>query len=140
MAVLGKLPDTTSYRNVNRFDLAEKTDGALIIRFDDQLYFANASYFQDAVQQFVEDDQEVLRLFVLDASNIHNVDSTGVHALEDVRKFLKQRNIEFYISGLVGPVRDRLSKSGFLEKIGDYALFLDVHHAITHYKKVQNPI
>ncbi|MEM9546329.1 MAG: solute carrier family 26 protein [Bacteroidota bacterium] len=135
MAVLGKLPNSTSYLNVNRYEMAEKVEGALILRFDDQLYFANASYFLDSVQQFVDDDQELLRLFVLDASNIHNVDSTGVHALEDVYKFLKKRKITFYISGLVGPVRDRLSKAGFLEKMGDGSLFLDIHNAIADYEK-----
>ena len=137
MAVLGKLPDSTNYRNVNRFNLAEKIEGALIIRFDDQLYFANASYFQDSIQQFVEDDHEVLKLFLLDASNIHNVDSTGVHALEDVHKFLQKRKIRFYISGLVGPVRDRLLKAGFSKREDVDVEFMDVHHAISHYKKSQ---
>ncbi len=138
MAVLGKLPDSNSYRNVNRFELAEQTEGTLIVRFDDQLYFANAVYFQDGVQQFVEDNTEPLQLFILEASNMHSIDSTGIHALEDVYKYLQKQNIKFYISGMVGPVRDTITKAGLINTLGEKTLFLNIHQALTHFKSLNN--
>jgi MFS superfamily sulfate permease-like transporter len=39
--VLGRLPGTTIYRDVSRFERAEETAGVLIFRFDAPLHFAN---------------------------------------------------------------------------------------------------
>jgi MFS superfamily sulfate permease-like transporter len=39
--VLGRLPGTTIYRDVSRFEKAEETAGVLIFRFDAPLHFAN---------------------------------------------------------------------------------------------------
>ncbi len=129
IAILGKLPNTNIYRNLDRYKTAEKLKGALIIRFDDQLYFANASFFQDRIQEIVEQEKE-LQFFLLDASNIHDIDSTGVHALEEVFTFLKSRNLPFYISGLRGPVRDRIAKEGLTERLGEKNFYLEIHQAI----------
>ena len=46
-AVLGKLPDTRVYRNVERFENVEVRKNILIIRYDANLYFANTSHFID---------------------------------------------------------------------------------------------
>ncbi|MFT4668168.1 MAG: SulP family sulfate permease [Polaribacter sp.] len=130
MAILGKLPDTNIYRNIDRYETAERLDGGLIIRFDDQLYFANASFFQDRIQEIVAQESK-LQFFLLDTSNIHDIDSTGVHALEEVFNFLKKRKLPFYISGLRGPVRDRIAKEGLMERLGEKNLYLEIHQAIT---------
>lgn len=137
MAVLGRLPNTVNYRNVNRFETAVKHDNTLIVRFDDQLYFANSGYLQDTVRELVNKTTEQLELFILDARCIHSIDSSGVHALEDLFNFFKSRNIKFYIAGFVGPVRDHVSKAGLFDKMGSRTLFLDVHQAITYYKSEQ---
>jgi len=134
IAVLGRLPDTINYRNINRFQMAEQEENTLIMRFDDQLFFANASHLQDTVRELVNKDTGGLKLFILDARCIHSIDSTGVHALEDLYKFFKSKKIKFYIAGFVGPVRDHVIKAGLIEKMGSKSHFLGVHQAITHYK------
>ena len=138
IAILGKLPNTTSYRNINRYELAKPIEGILMVRFDDQLYFANATYFQDVIQKMIEESQEPIQLFILDASSIHSIDSTGIHALEEIYKFLRQKNIKFFISGIVGPVRDVMNKTDIREKIGEEDQFLTIHHAISHYEEVDH--
>ncbi len=136
MAVLGKLPDTTTYRNVNRFDVAEQVEGTLIVRFDEQLYFANAAYFQDTVQQFIKDNEDPIQLFILDAGSIHSIDSVGIHALEELYKFCQSKNIKLYIAGMVGPVRDVATRAGLIALLGEKNQFLDIHQAILHYKNI----
>jgi len=134
MAVLGRLPNSMNYRNVNRFEMAEQEENTLIVRFDDQLYFANASYLQDTVRELVNKSSNDLDLFILDARCVHGIDSSGVHALEDLFKFFKDKKVKFYIAGLVGPVRDHVTKAGLIEKMGSKSHFLNVHQAIVHYK------
>lgn len=134
MAVLGRLPDTRHYRNVDRFTEAEMESDILVFRFDAQLYFGNADYFRQTVQQFVEEKGEELHLFVLDASNMHDIDSSGVNALLDVLKFLDQRGISCSIAGAIGPLRDRIHRYGILERIGEDHFFLSIADAIDAFR------
>ena len=52
--VLGKVQGTNNYRNIERFPDAEQMPDELLIRFDDQLYFANATYFKDVIKERTE--------------------------------------------------------------------------------------
>lgn len=134
IAVLGRLPNTVSYRNINRFETAEQEGNTLIVRFDEQLYFANAGYLRDHVQELANKSPDKLDLFVLDARCIHSIDSSGCHVFEELYDFFQSRDIKFYIAGLVGDVRDHVIKAGLIEKMGNKSQFLDVHQAIMHYK------
>ncbi|MBX2817727.1 MAG: sulfate permease, partial [Saprospiraceae bacterium] len=135
IAVLGKLPGSQNYRNIDRFDLIEKSEDALIVRFDDQLYFGNAAYFQDSLMRLAKPREESLRLIVLDASSIHDIDSTGFDALSQVIEYFNERNIRVCLAGMIGPVRDKIARTGFVEKIGQKNQFLSVHDAITACEK-----
>ncbi len=138
VAVLGRLPNETNFRNVDRFEEAQELDGILILRFDDQLYFANASYFQDIIEKMVNDHPNEIEVLLLDASSIHNIDSTGVHILEEVQQFLQREQIQFFIVGIVGPVRDKMDKVRSMQVWKNKASFLSINHAIQHYKNTKD--
>ncbi len=138
IAILGKLPNSNSYRNIDRFESARQNEEILILRFDDQLYFGNASYFLEAIQQLTAKQKSKIKLLVLDASSIHQIDSTGFHALSDAYKFLTKNGILFYISGMIGPVRDEAIHSKFIELIGEKTQFLNVHQAVYYFKDLSN--
>ncbi|MFK7980742.1 MAG: SulP family inorganic anion transporter [Saprospiraceae bacterium] len=129
IAVLGKIEGTNHYRNVKRFDDAIELDNKIIMRFDDQLYFANASFFKDSLKEIVQNANRPIRYFYLDASDIHKMDSSGLHALEEIYSYLKQQNIILCICNARGPIRDMLFKSGLMETIGKENQFLNVHTA-----------
>lgn len=129
-AVLGKLPNTQHYRNIDRFEEAIQQDEVLVVRFDAQLYFGNAAFFQNEMEQLLKKKSQRLKCFILDASNIHDMDSSGVHALQEVLFLLKQRQIQFYIAGPIGPVRDTISRHGLLDQIGSAHCFLSTADAI----------
>lgn len=46
-AVLGRLPGTTVYRNVEQYPEAYTYNGIVIVRIDAPIYFANISYIKD---------------------------------------------------------------------------------------------
>lgn len=129
IAVLGQIEGTNHYRNLNRFEDAKTLPHKIIMRFDDQLYFANASYFKDAIKQLVKETKRPLQYFYLDASDIHKMDSSGLHALEEIHGDLKQKGITLCICSARGPVRDMLFKSGLMETIGRENQFLNIHAA-----------
>ncbi|CAN1345449.1 Sulfate transporter 1.3 [Linum perenne] len=46
-AILGKLPRTTVYRNIQQYPEATKVPGVLIVRVDSAIYFSNSNYAKE---------------------------------------------------------------------------------------------
>lgn len=46
-AMLGKIPRTTVYRNMQQFPEAARVPGVLIIRIDSAIYFSNSNYIRE---------------------------------------------------------------------------------------------
>lgn len=132
VAVLGRLPDTGQYKNIHRFPEAEQQDDLLIIRFDAQLYFANAHYLREIIERSVGERAGALKYLLLDASSIHDIDSSGFLMLKDLSTYLKNMGIGFYLCCVIGPVRDQIEKSGFMGYLGHYPTFLSIHEAIAY--------
>ncbi len=135
VAILGKIPNTYHYRNMTRFPEAVEHESILIIRFDAPLFFGNASYFKDVIKSMVLERQEKLELLVLDAASITDVDSTGLSALEEICDFLKERQVKFYMSSAIGPMRDLLHQAGIMEQIGEKNQFMYVNDAVRYFKQ-----
>ncbi|MCB0644200.1 MAG: solute carrier family 26 protein [Phaeodactylibacter sp.] len=138
VAVLGKLPTSTMYKNISRFPDAIQQNDILIVRFDAQLYFGNANYFADTLKNLIEQKGKQLRLFILDASSIHDIDTSGLYAFTEILDYLELHQIQFYLSGAIGPVRDILHKNGLMERIGQDCQFLRIHDAMTAFEKVDS--
>lgn len=135
-AVLGRVPDTQHYRNIHRFDQAIQRDDILIIRFDAQLYFGNAAFFEAEVdQQLKKCNKERLKLLILDMSNVHDLDSTGVYALEEILGKLRQGGVDFKMANPIGPLRDALTRHGLNTKIGVENCYLSVSDAVAAYEQ-----
>jgi len=129
---LGQLPNTAVYRNIERFEDARCPDDVLIVRVDNQLFYANVLFFQETIQRYNQ-KRPNLRLVVLDASGIHNIDSTGIRVLKQLFHYFTKRDITFVISGAIGPVRDIISSSELLDLMGQQSFFLEIHDAMHHH-------
>ena len=135
VAVLGKIPGKPHYKNVDRFDHLEVREDTLILRFDARLYFANVSFFKETFEQEIEKKGATLKLVIFDADSMNGIDSSGVHALEEIIDHCKSQGIQFLIAGAKGPVRDILQRSGITEKVGPAHFFFRIQHAIDYYDK-----
>lgn len=133
MAVLGRLPGSDVFRNIERFPDAELSPDILIIRFDAQLYFGNSASFVQLLENKVEAKGPGLRLVVLDCSNINDMDSTGVDALDEFLRLLNTKNVKLYLTNTIGPIRDVLYKHGLMERIGWQNHFLNIPSALEFY-------
>ena len=131
---LGRLGETKNFRNVNRYKDAKTEEEILVYRFDSELYFANVEHFRSAIDDLIYEKGESLELVVLDASAINSVDSTGVHALEELIKDLGEKEIELYFAGAIGPVRDKLKISGITDGLTISNFYFDVSDAIEAFK------
>ncbi len=136
MAILGKVPGTTHfYRNLNRFDEVIIYDEILIVRFDAQLYFANSTYFKDKLEEFVKLKGDKLKLIIIDAEVINNIDSSGIATLDTILDRYAKRGLKIYFTSIKGPVRDALAKSNLIDKIGLENCFMSIQSGVDHFEK-----
>ncbi len=125
-SVLGKLPGTTIYRNVERYE-TEQQPRNLIFRFDAPLHFANAEYFRNRVYQTLQDNPDA-NCLILDLNGVNEIDSTGVDELFEVIENLEKEQISVYLAEVKAPVRDMILKSHGEED--DHQFYMTVEDAV----------
>jgi len=134
IAVLGAVPDSDFYKNSERFKNVIIEEDVLVIRFDAQLFFANASYFRDNLDELAAKKGKALKLIVIDSESINRVDSTGVDMLLERIKYYKKKDITFYFAGVKGPVRDALFRAGLLDVVDLNHFFMNIYTAVKYYR------
>lgn len=136
VAVLGKIPNSDYYRNIDRFSNITESEDILILRFDAQLYFANTSFVKESIEDHIIRRGDALKVLILEANGTNNIDSSGVHALEEIVEDCKGKGIDVYFAGVKGPVRDAFERGHLTDKIGRQNFYMSVKEAVdTHYKK-----
>ena len=128
-AILGRVPGTSLYRNVDRFEGLEQREDMIILRFDAQLYFANCNFFKETLENILIENEK-LKVLILDCESVNQMDSSAVHALEEVIDDYRANGKDIYFSAVKGPVRDALTKAHLMEKIGANNFFMSKQEAV----------
>ncbi|MBT8252955.1 MAG: STAS domain-containing protein, partial [Bacteroidia bacterium] len=137
-ARLARVPNTHFYRNIERFDDLEIIDEILIYRFDAQLFFANTSFFKERLYEYEKAKRGDLKLLIIDGESINNIDSSAIHTLDEIVDDFHSRKVKVFFTGIKGPVRDVMMRSGFTEKVRPDHFFMSIQEAIDFYKKQSN--
>lgn len=138
-AILGKIKGSEYYKNVERFgEEIEKRDDLLILRFDSQLYFGNKNYFKTHLMKEVKAKGDMLKGVILNAEAINYIDSTAASMLISVIDELRNRNLQFYIAGAIGPTRDIIFSSGIIDALSKEFLFVKTKEAVASFDNPKN--
>lgn len=129
IAVLGRVKDSTFYRNINRFKNLEIRKDLLIVRFDEQIYFANSNYFREQIEHLAFAKKD-LKAIVFCFNSVSEIDSSAGQMLEDLIDDFKNQGWKIYFTGVRGPVRDTLERIGLTKKIGEENFFMSIQEAI----------
>ncbi|GGX68216.1 sodium-independent anion transporter [Tateyamaria omphalii] len=115
VAEVGLVPGTQHFRNVKRHEV--ETDPALLVlRVDESLYFVNARFLEDLVQNRVAQGCKI-RNVVLMFSAVNEVDFSALESLETINHRLSDLGVGLHLSEVKGPVMDRLRRSHFIEAL-----------------------
>jgi high affinity sulfate transporter 1 len=136
MAILGKLPGESVFQSVENHPEAETYPGLIIFRFDEQLFFANAPNFRDAVLAAVAADPSA-RWVLVDAGSINEIDVTGLDMLTELRDELAQDNIELRFARMKAHVREYVRRANLEESIGAEHFYLSVQAGVEAYMAEQ---
>ena len=115
VAIVGQVPGTEHFRNVERHDVVTAPD-VLSIRVDESLYFPNARFLEDTIYGAVSANP-ALRHVVLMFPAVNAVDASALETLESIVSRLKDAGIRLHLSEVKGPVMDRLQRSHFLDDL-----------------------
>jgi SulP family sulfate permease len=115
IAVLGRIPGTEHFRNIERYT-ADTAHGLLLLRVDAGLFFGNV----EAVNERIEDElaaYPATRHLVLVLSAVNAIDTSALFALVELNAMLRTRGIGLHLAEVKGPVLDRLKHSELLEAL-----------------------
>lgn len=114
-AIVGRVPGTEHFRNVDRFDV-EICERILTLRIDESLYFANARYLEDLIYEQVTRNTELKHLILM-CPAVNLIDASALESLEAINHRLKDSGVTFYLSEVKGPVMDQIKRSQFLSEL-----------------------
>ncbi|KAL6645029.1 hypothetical protein ACP70R_016637 [Stipagrostis hirtigluma subsp. patula] len=148
-ALLGNLPRTTIYRNIEQYPDAIKVPGVVIVRVDSAIYFTNSNYVKERILRWLRDEEEQqqdekltkIEFLIVNLSPVIDIDTSGIHALEELFKALEKRKIQLILANPGPAVIQKLRSAKFTELIGEDKIFLTVSDAVKKFApKVVNNV
>ncbi|KAG4981899.1 hypothetical protein AAZX31_10G028300 [Glycine max] len=136
--VLGNIPNSVIYRNVEHYPNAKHVPGMLILEIDAPIYFANASYLRERITRWIDEEEErikatgetSLQYVIIDMSAVGNIDTSGISMLEEVKKITERRELQLVLVNPVSEVMKKLNKSKFQNHLGEKWIYLTVEEAV----------
>jgi sulfate permease, SulP family len=128
-ATLGRIPESTNYRNVERFPEAITEPGIRIIRIDAALSFVNAQHVKRLCLAAAADLTDEPRALVLDCCGINDIDATGADSLSEVITEFEEAGAMLLLADVKGPVRDVLRRAGLWDRL-DGRIHATAHQAV----------
>lgn len=128
VAQLGRCHDGT-LRDIKVNPNRPTSPHVIAMRFDGQLYFANVSYFEDAVMEMVANKPNARYLLVV-GDGINHLDASGEEVMNHLVDRLREGGTEVLFSGLKKQVLDVLHATGLFDKIGRENIFATENQAI----------
>ncbi|MCI0818496.1 MAG: SulP family inorganic anion transporter [Chloroflexi bacterium] len=116
--VLGKDPEENAYRSVERNPRNETYPGLIIFRLDGELFFANAIYFRERVEEQLAAADPPARAILIDAEAIHDLDLTAAEMLKELASELAANEIDLLFASVHQTVREMMERSGVEDAIG----------------------
>ncbi len=114
-AIVGRLPGTEHFRNVERHKVLTLPH-LLTIRIDESLTYLNARWLEEYILEQVA-ERRALRHLILMCSAVNAIDASGLESLEAINHRLGDGGVKLHLSEVKGPVMDRLQRAHFLDEL-----------------------
>jgi SulP family sulfate permease len=105
------------------------SDVVTAVRFDGRLYFANVSYFEDAILEAVANNPKAPYVLIV-GDGINAIDATGEEMLHHLVEQLNESGIVMIFCGLKRQIRDVMHATGLWDLIGEKRFFATAEQAL----------
>jgi SulP family sulfate permease len=118
MAVIGRIPGTNVFGDIDRHPENEAIPGVFIYRIDAPLIFANAESFKENFSKAFGQEHRPVNLVIIDLQSSPITDVTAVDMIRDLITELERKGIILRLAHASGQVRDVLRAAGIEDKVG----------------------
>ena len=128
IAVVGQVPGTEHYRNIKRHKV-HTWPALLLIRIDENIYFANAPAIESHIMDLVANTNE-LQDVVLVLSGVAKIDASGLEMVESISHSLMDAGVTLHLAEVKGPVMDHLATTPLLKTLSAARVHLSTQAAV----------
>ncbi|KAB2599681.1 sulfate transporter 3.1-like [Pyrus ussuriensis x Pyrus communis] len=136
---LGNIPNSSIYRSIDQYPVANNIPGVLILQIDAPIYFANANYLRERISRWIYEEEDKIKssgqtslhYVILDIGTVGSIDTSGITMLEEVQKNVDRKGLKLVLANPRSEVIKKLEKSKFIEKIGQEWIYLTVAEAVS---------
>lgn len=128
VAILGRYHDGT-LRDA-KVNSLPASDVVTAVRFDGRLYFANVSYFEDAILEAVAANPKAPFLLIV-ADGVNEMDASGEEVVHHIVDRLRGNGVTVVFSGLKKQVIDVMRATGLFDVITQANIFATADQALT---------
>ena len=140
VAVLGRLrggeegDEDYGFRDISRHPDGETYPGLVIFRFDQEIFFANATMFRDHLRR-ARGRRGAPRPRPSSSTRvpITYVDTTGLDMIGELQRELAGHGVELVFARMKGPVHDVLKRAEAAGAIGPFRLFPTLRSAVADF-------
>jgi len=133
LSLLGRIPGTLAFRSTKYHPHAILTPDLLIVRPDEEVFFANAAVLHKNIRELAVAGAPDRQTVILDMEMTNELDVPSVEMLGDLHEEMKGSKIQLVIAGLHAPVKEMLDRSDVTEQIGAANLYPTVLEAVLVY-------
>lgn len=133
--VLAYAPGVPGMHSLEDYPDADPVQGLVVFRYDSPLFFANADNFLEKATDAVDESEDPVEWFLLNAEANTEIDLTAVDALEELRTRLEQRGITFAFARVKQDLYRRLELTPFIGHIGEENFFATLPTAVREYAR-----
>lgn len=128
IAEVGRIGQSDHLRNVLRHQVTT-SPAVMLIRVDENLYFANSQYLQDYIRERLHEKAGVEHVVIV-GSAINHIDFSGYEGLSELLDDVKARGMQLHLAEFKGPVMDQLQKTDLLERLAPGRVFFTASDAL----------
>jgi high affinity sulfate transporter 1 len=138
-AVLGQVPGTEAYRNVERHPEAITFPGLLIWRPGGDLFFASIGHVNDGLKAALAASRPPTNHVLLDAEAVNLIDSTACDALLNIIQELQGQGLTFAFARVRDHIRERMRVGGVEAVVGSPNFHERVTDGVRAWQQQQAP-
>jgi len=136
VAVLGRsrseeTDEDIGFRDISRHRDVETFPGLVIFRFDQEIFFANATFFRDQIRNLIATTSPPAGAIVIDGAAISHIDTTALDMLIELHDELSTEGIALTFARVKGPVRDIFARARLDQQFGSETFYPTIKAAVT---------
>lgn len=132
VALLGRIPGTQRFSDIERHPDNEVVPGVLIFRVEASILYFNVGHVHDRILHEIAASRSP-KLVVCDLSNSPLIDVAGADMLDELYKELQSRGVPLRIVEVRSKSRDLLRAVGLEEQVGYLGRHMSIDQALVEF-------